>query len=60
MKNYDPPKTQYRAGKSNYFFMVLELIAFTLSLVATVYAITQYVELSPFAREALHSVKVIS
>eukprot|EP00795_Rhopilema_esculentum_P015139 gene15139-6326_t len=41
MKNYDPPKKQYRAGKSNYFFMVLELIAFALSLVATVYAVTQ-------------------
>lgn len=41
MHNFSPPKKPYRAGKSNYFFMVLQLISFILSLVGTIYAMTQ-------------------
>eukprot|EP00794_Sanderia_malayensis_P013827 gene13827-15272_t len=41
MHNFVPPKTPYRAGKSNYFFMLLQLVSLALSLVATIYAVTQ-------------------
>jgi len=41
MRNFDPPKKPYRAGKSNYFFMILQLISLILSMIATIYAATQ-------------------
>ena len=53
MRNFSPPQKPYRAGKSNYFFMILQLISFALSLVATVYAITQYVFWSPLCSRLL-------